>query len=205
MLKKKGRLSELSAGAQNPTWIPHATPSECFPALPITVSNSLLNLKAPQAFNHIHPHMLRRSCSGKIGTYLLPQVPVQSSLGRQAFKSLLEAWKISSSQNYVWLFLTWAISFNIGAIRLRAWLELSTGVQVYILPLDRDWYVTDILQDCPNYYTTLGQKALTSPTVCGYEELLAPVLISREKKKNKGSKLIYVENMCHTGDKKNKA
>lgn len=57
------------------------------------------------------------------------------------------------------------------------------GVQVYILPLDRDWCVTDILQDWPNYYTTLEQKASTSPTVCGYEELLVPVLISREKKK----------------------
>lgn len=77
------------------------------------------------------------------------------------------------------------------------------GVQVYILPLDRDWCVTDILQDWPNYYTTLEQKASTSPTVCGYEELLVPVLISREKKK--GSKLTYAEKMCHTGDKKNKA
>lgn len=183
--QKKRQTVKIVSRCTKPYMNSTCNPSECFPALPITVSNSLLNLKAPQAFNHIHPHMLRRSCSGKIGTYLLPQVPVQSSLGRQAFKSLLEAWKISSSQNYVWLFLTWAISFNIGAIRLRAWLELSTGVQVYILPLDRDWYVTDILQDCPNYYTTLGQKALTSPTVCGYEELLAPVLISREKKKTR--------------------
>lgn len=63
----------------------------CFPALPNVVSTSLLNLETPQAFNFIHPHILRRSCFGKIGTYLLPQVPLQSSLGRQAFKSLLEA------------------------------------------------------------------------------------------------------------------
>lgn len=65
-------------------WIADVIPSDCFPALPIAVSNSLLNLKAPQAFNYIHPHMLRRFCSGEIGTYLLPQVPIQSSLGRQA-------------------------------------------------------------------------------------------------------------------------
>lgn len=50
------------------------------------MSTSLLNLKVPRAFNFIHPHMFE-----KTGTYLLPQVLLQSSLGRQAFKSLSEA------------------------------------------------------------------------------------------------------------------
>lgn len=90
--KKKKAACQNCLQVQKPLpRIPDAIPTDCFPALPITVSNSLLNLKAPQAFDYIHPHMLRRCCSGKIGTYLLPQVPIQSSLGRQAFKSLLEA------------------------------------------------------------------------------------------------------------------
>lgn len=67
-------------------------------------------MKVPRAFNFIHPHMF-----GKIGTYLLPQVLLQSSLGRQAFKSLLEAWKISSIKNYVSLLPVWATGFDVRA------------------------------------------------------------------------------------------
>lgn len=87
-----------------------ATPTDYFPSLPNLVSTSLLNLKAPRAFNFIHPHMFR-----KIGTYLLPQVLLQSSLGTEAFKSLSEAWKISSSQNYVSCLLVRATSFDVRA------------------------------------------------------------------------------------------
>lgn len=66
----------------------------------------------------------------------------------------------------------------------RAHLELRIGVEVYIFPFERDWCDTiHILQDCPNYHTMPGQKALISPTepepLRGeYKEFFAPFLIS---------------------------
>lgn len=153
------------------------------------MSTSLLNLKVPRAFNFIHPHMFE-----KIGTYLLPQVLLQSSLGRQAFKSLSEAWKISSSKNYISLLPVWATSFDVRA-----------ECKAHVLNWGRKWNWKGLMWllkgNPPDCCATLVYKAWpASPTPLRgqYTKLMTIILLSKGAKargQNRG-RMCWMED-CH--------